>query len=347
VAKARKLAELYKRPLALFYLAQPPQAYDVLRDFRRLPGTFRRRESPELLWAVRQARHRRKVALDLLAARGQAAPVFSGSATIREDPEHLGARMRRFLGVSVDAQKEFGSPHEALRAWRDSVEARGVLIFQATRIDVQEMRALCLPEDRLPAILLNGADHPHGRIFSLLHELVHLYLARGGVLGEDGAKQLLPEDQRIEVFANAAAASALLPAHAFGRDPLVSSESPGSGWPDPVLAKLSKRFSVSREVIFRRLVTLGLSSDRLYEARRVQWEKEQRSKPRQKADGAPPVPVRVLSQVGRSFARIVLDSYSVGSITLLDLSDYLGMKPKWLPQFERQLAGGLVSRRGA
>src|SRR5438128_11903624 len=65
VPQLRKLANVYKRPLAVFYLAEPPKTFDAMHDFRRLPGEIAGRQSPELRRAIRQARLRRQVASDL------------------------------------------------------------------------------------------------------------------------------------------------------------------------------------------------------------------------------------------------------------------------------------------
>jgi len=339
VAKARDLAKLYRRPLALFFLNQPPNAYDLLRDFRRLPGTFRREESPSLLWAIRQARYRRQVALDLIREGNEDLPRFSGKTTLATKPEELGARMRRQLGISVEQQRRFHNPYEALNAWREALESNGVLVFQSSRISMKEMRAVCLPEDPLPAILLNGADHPHGRVFSLLHELAHLLLVRGGVIGTKEEKRLRPEDQQIEVFVNGSAGAALLPREDFLSDSLVVTQGESSEWPEDVLSKLSNRYSVSKEVILRRLVILGVAREEIYQRRKQDWEEAAKLKPERVQEGAPPVPVRTLSQVGKAFARLVLDSYHRGAITMNDVSNYFDMKPKWIPEFEQHMAG--------
>ena len=60
-AKLLDMADLYKRPVSLFYLKKPPKGWHPIQDFRRLPGTeggF----SPQLTYAIRQARERREVA---------------------------------------------------------------------------------------------------------------------------------------------------------------------------------------------------------------------------------------------------------------------------------------------
>ena len=65
IPQLRKLGRVYKRPLAVFYLPEPPKTFDALRDFRRLPAEMAGKQSPELAFEIRRARARREIALDL------------------------------------------------------------------------------------------------------------------------------------------------------------------------------------------------------------------------------------------------------------------------------------------
>lgn len=345
IAQTRVLAAYYRRPLALFYLREPPKTYDAVADFRRLPGTFRRQETPELLWAIRQARFRRQVAIDLTCHQGGKPQRFGEKATLDDPPEQTAFRLRHLLKISLPDQIKLRTPHEAFNTWREAVESLGIFVFQVSKIKLSEMRALCLPDDPFPVILLNSADHPHGRVFSLMHEMAHLLLARNGEVGNPSDMTIRPDDQRIEVFTNAVAAAALLPREDMLTDSLVTREHAQAQWPDDVLSKLSGKYSVSRETILRRLVTLGLASEQLYQERRNYWEMIGSLYPKEQAGGTPPVAIRVLSRVGRAFGQLVLDGYRRGAITLNDVSNYFDMKPKWLHEFEQHLAGSSFRQR--
>lgn len=87
VPQLRKAAEVYKRPLALFFLPAPPAPPDLPHDFRRLPGMEVPPLSPELLREMRRARRRRAVALELLAELDLPVPTFPLGAALREDAE--------------------------------------------------------------------------------------------------------------------------------------------------------------------------------------------------------------------------------------------------------------------
>src|SRR5262249_21467477 len=65
IPQLRKLAALFKRPLAVFYLREAPPRFEVMRDLRRLPGTGVRSYSPAVQLEIRAANERRELALEL------------------------------------------------------------------------------------------------------------------------------------------------------------------------------------------------------------------------------------------------------------------------------------------
>ncbi len=95
VNQLRTLAGIYKRPLAVFYLPAPPQDFEALRDYRRLPEATKPGESPELREEIRRALFRREVVLELADDWEDAPPDLEASASLSENPdERVGARIR-------------------------------------------------------------------------------------------------------------------------------------------------------------------------------------------------------------------------------------------------------------
>jgi transcriptional regulator with XRE-family HTH domain len=124
-AQLRKLARIYRRPLAAFYLPRPPAPLPALRDFRR--PAARRHLSPELRLAHREAVQRRELALELLREIGEAPRPFTLPATTDSDPEQTGGRLRAELGVTREQQVRWPSSGYARRAWGEACEKAGVL----------------------------------------------------------------------------------------------------------------------------------------------------------------------------------------------------------------------------
>jgi transcriptional regulator with XRE-family HTH domain len=213
IKQLRNLGRAYKRPIAVFYLPEPPRDFQVSRDFRRLPGQVAGLASPELRFEMRRAQNRREVAVELFELAGDNLPGFPLQATLADDTERVAREIREFLGVTYDAQIGWkpAPNYESFNNWRATLESAGILVFQVTEVDVHEVRGFSLTELPLPAIVINNKDSLSGRTFTMLHELAHILLRQGGVcdLYEDVPRP--PEEQSVEVFCNRVAAATLLP----------------------------------------------------------------------------------------------------------------------------------------
>ena len=72
------------------------------------------------------------------------------------------------------------------------------------------MRGFCIAQKPLPVIVVNPKDRPYGRIFTIMHELVHIGLGKS-VIQNTGIREGRPPDNPTEVFCNRAAAEVLVP----------------------------------------------------------------------------------------------------------------------------------------
>ena len=337
IPQLRKLAEVYKRPLSVFFLSEPPKGFDPQREFRRLPGVTPLNESSELRLALRSALFRREAARELYKTLGEQPLEMNASAGPDEDPDVVAQRVRDLLGVSWEEQLEWVSPYTALNGWREAINNFGVLVFQTGGVELEEMRGTGITHGPLPLILLNNADAPHGRIFTLLHEFIHIMFANGGHHTSVIEGNRLPEDQLLERASNRFAAATLMPKKEFLAE---LKKYPGvlSG-NNESLRRFANRIKVSAEAILRRLVSLRFVSSGLYRAKRREWqERPWFTGPR--ADGGPPIQVKVVSSLGRSFVSLVLEGYQRNAISSVDLSDFLGIKIKYLDR----VAGELQTR---
>ena len=338
IAQLRKLGEIYKRPLAVFFLQEPPKDFDAQREFRRLPGVTPQNESPGMRLALRTALFRREAARELYDQLGEEVPKFDAKAEPTESAETVGRRIREILGITWEAQLAWPSAHAALNEWRAAVERHGILVFQSGEMDVDEMRGISIPHGPLPVILLNSGDAPHGRIFTLLHEFAHILLTNAGHETSSLEGQRKPEDQRLERISNRFAAAALLP-----REPFLAEvrRYPGAAQGDEdSLRKLAlRRLKVSPEAILRRLVELGRAKTAVYRAMRLAWQKRPWYSAPQ-GEGGPPLEVRVIASAGRPFVSLVLDGYRRNAVSSSDVSDYLGMQLKFIGRLAKQLTPG-------
>ena len=191
----RKLAALFKRPLAVFYLPEPPRKFEVMRDLRRLPGTGPRQFTPALQLEIRAATERRELALDLAADLDEELPKFNLQAEITEDPELVGQRIRTALGVTDELQANWrdADGRTGFNAWRSRIEATGTFVFQTAAFSSEEASGFAIFADVSPVISVNRKDVLTRRTFSLLHEFAHLMVRVSGVSDLDTDERRPPD----------------------------------------------------------------------------------------------------------------------------------------------------------
>jgi Zn-dependent peptidase ImmA (M78 family)/DNA-binding XRE family transcriptional regulator len=333
IVQLRKAAEVYKRPLAVFYLPAPPSDVDVLHDFRKLPTGMQLTYSSELLFEIRRAYHRRKIAIELFEGlEGEVPEPLSLRASIKDDPDEVAATIREYLGISFSQQLGWKDQYQALNAWRGAIEAKNALVFQVSKIDVAEMRGFSIAAQPLPVIALNISDSPYARVFTLIHELTHI------LIREDGVCDLRDDQGGIEVFCNAVAGAVLVPQSWFMALPEVQNRKSQS-WVDEEIHVLANRLSVSRQVLLRRLLTFKLISQSTFAAKQALYEEQAKAALAKKTNIIVTQPTKVLAASGKLFSRLVITGYQREKITGADVSDYLSMRLKHLPALEENVFG--------
>jgi Zn-dependent peptidase ImmA (M78 family)/transcriptional regulator with XRE-family HTH domain len=346
IPQLRKMAALFRRPLALFYLPEPPRKFEVMRDLRRLPGSGPRQFSSALQLDIRAASERRELALDLAIDLDEELPKFSLKAEITEDPEIVGKRIRDALGVTDELQNHWRDVdgRAGFNAWRGRIEATGTLVFQTTAIASEEASGFAISADTSPVISVNRKDALTRRTFSLLHEFAHLMVHVSGVSDLETDEKRPPEDQRIEVFCNQVAAAALMPKESLlGQRGVAEQGSRSERWTDDQIGDLARRFNVSREAILRRLLTFDRTTNAFYTRKRAQYIAEyqaHRARQREQTkDIKRNMPTETVSHFGKPLVRMLLNNYWQDRMTLSAISGYLGLKVKHIPNLAK--AAGL------
>jgi Zn-dependent peptidase ImmA (M78 family) len=329
-----KMADVYKRPLGVFFLPQPPAEEAALPDLRRFDASSRPKLSPELRLAIRSARLKRQTALELARELEQSPPVFIESASLTDDPEDVAERLRHRLGVG--AERVSGDARKHFNRWRRALEEAGVLVFQAEKIGLNEMRGFSVTERPLPVVVVNIKDAVSARNFSLFHEAAHI------LLGSDGLCNFEEEDhssqrQRVEFFCNQVSGATLVPGEVL----LGLPETPKRLVPDlpeEVSARLARVFGVSQEVILRRLVTLHRLPLPFYLKKREEFQRRYSASSRQEGGFAPPSTMAVATN-GRLFTGLILDAYSEEKIGTSDVLEFLGVRAKHLNKIRKTIEG--------
>lgn len=339
IAQLRNYAAATKRPLAVFYLSEPPRQFAALHDFRAGVGASGLPSmTPQLAFEIRKAYDRREWALELTSDLQVKPASFDVTLTPREDVEVAAERIRRALGVRIEMQSQWRIENEAFREWRALLERAGILTFQATDLELSEARGFSISLRPFPAITVNIKDAYRGRIFTLLHEVTHIALNDGGICDLDEGPHRTGGAQ-IESFCNRVAGAILFPRTELLNTPEVLNHRAGDpGWSDTEIAALSRRFGGSREALLIRLLSLGRTTERFYYKKRDAYKEEYAKWRDQRKEGFAPPHVVSLSSAGPLFTTLVMENFNREHITASDVADYLRVRIKHLPEIQRDFA---------
>jgi Zn-dependent peptidase ImmA (M78 family) len=334
--QAQRLAKATYTPFGQLYLAAPPEDRLPIPDFRTVGDAEMRRPSPNLIDVLDDTLQRQAWFREYLRADREEPLGFVGSLEIATPIAQAADRVRAVVAFDLGARAQARTWEEALTLQIEKIELSGVLVMRSgivrnnthRPLAVEEFRGFALADPIAPLIFLNGRDALAAQMFTLAHELVHLFLGATGVSNLDRTYSL---DKPEERFCNQVAAELLVP-HAELR----------AIWPEAQgerdrLAWLVQRFKVSSLVMLRRLSDLGLidqaSFDRLYgnEVARFRAAAEARS-----SGGDFYRTQRTRS--GRRFARALIASTLEGRTPYREAFRLLGIsKSGTFNEFARQL----------
>lgn len=205
VAQLRKAADVYKRPLGVFFLPRPPEGFETLRDFRRILGSEAAEWSAGLHDEYRRAHAQREALLEIAELDGSGPSRAWRLTSLPDDEERIAAAARAALEAA--APLSYPTPgadgYRHLGYWIGALEQLGVLVTQTRggQVETGEMRAFSLYFDDVPVVTLNGADWPRGRLFSAMHEYAHLLLHTSGLCDTTTDTRAVTADRRLEARA--------------------------------------------------------------------------------------------------------------------------------------------------
>ena len=205
-------------PFGYLFLPAPPEERMPIPDFRTIHGEVRR-PSPDLIDTI-HAMQRRSAWLREDRIECEAAPVdVVGSARLTDDPEAVGREMRRIVGIGDGWASGMRTWMDAVGELRTAIDGIGVMAVingvvgnnTYRKLDVEEFRGFSLCDEYAPLIFVNGADAKSAQMFTLAHELAHVWLGQPGE-GLSGFENISPGGTAVETFCDRAAAEFLLPA---------------------------------------------------------------------------------------------------------------------------------------
>ena len=216
IAQADKLAAITYTPLGYLYLSEPPDEPLPIRDFRTRGDALPRRPSPNLLDTIYQMQRRQNWMRDDLIEGGADPLEFVGAYNLMNDHTEIAAAMRAALGLANGWAEEIDTWSEALGYLRTRSDEAGILVVSngvvgnnnRRKLDPAEFQGFALVDEYAPLVFVNAADFKTAQMFTLAHEVAHLFVGEEGLSLFD---RLLPVDHSTERFCNRVAAEFLVP----------------------------------------------------------------------------------------------------------------------------------------
>ena len=323
IAQLRKIANLYKFPISVFFLAVVPNNFSVMKDFRHLPDYMSAKFSRQLQLEVRRAQQRREMAIELQSSLVDEVTSFEKKISLDVDVKNTALKIRKFLNLDINKQRKWTDSRIAFKEIRHLIENKGILVFEIDNVDIKEMRGFAIAEKIMPVIAINRKDSFNGRIFSLLHEFVHILLGKGGISNTSYYDDI---EEKVEVFCNKLAAEILVPSSFILVNPNIKQGK--QRYSDSEIYAIAKSFSVSEEVILRRLLSLEKITSSFYKEKRedlIEIYKINTSKTKSNRDYKRNIPQQTITGLGVPFISFAIDNFNADKITLNDLSNILGV----------------------
>jgi Zn-dependent peptidase ImmA (M78 family) len=331
--------EVYKRPLAMFFMPNPPDEPRAQAEFRSLPDADLSHLSRETTLLIRKARASQSALIELYGDRNPVAEPNWRAVKVnpRGDVVQQAALVRQALGVGLDDIRRQPDDDSALKLWRRAIERGGIHVFKES-FKQRELSGFCLWHPEFPVILINNSTTKTRQVFSLLHELAHVLCDRSGISRFDdrGINELSPPDRAVERFCNALAGEVLVPMADFA---VVAGAIAPDRASDEQFGALAARYHISRSVILRRFVERGAATMDFYLAKDREWAEQ-----RHEAGGAGGSYYNTQgAYLSEQFLREVVSRYKRRLLTKAEAADLIGVKPRNFERFEDLVLRGAAA----
>lgn len=239
-------------PIGYFFLAEPPVERLPIPDFRTVGGARLQQPGPDLLDTIHLCQQRQEWYREFARTIGEPPLAFAGAAAVTSEVIETAERIRHSLGFDLEERQRMPTWTDALRRFIELADSAGVMVMVSgvvgsnnrRKLDPDEFRGFALADPVAPLVFINGSDTKAAQMFTLAHELAHIWLGQSAV---SDAQPVQIDGNAVERWCNAVAAELLVPLAVF-RDEY-----------DPradlrlETDRLARRFKVSTLVILRRM----------------------------------------------------------------------------------------------
>ncbi|WP_232731941.1 ImmA/IrrE family metallo-endopeptidase [Confluentibacter lentus] len=342
IRQAQTLAKAYKRPFALFFLPEIPRDFQPLQDFRKSGSKTLTTSS---IFIIREIQQKQAWISDVYSENHEEKLSFVGRFSIKDNPQVVAKDILDTLKINPSLYKT----ENPIKEWIDAAEKNGVFVSRTSfihsrlKLDSEELQGFAIADYLAPFIFLNSDDWNAPQLFTLVHELAHIWIAETGISNEV-EPNLKHKDKfhPVELFCNEVAANALMPKETVFSFDISSFQNSKD------IFKIAKQLGVSSFALLVRALNLNIISTPTYQKLKKQADidyaqylkKEAEKKEKQKEKDKPGGPNYFLLQLNRNsrlFTQTVLDAFRGGFIEPTLASNLLNVQVNKFQKLESQL----------
>ena len=335
--QAKKIAKTLHVPFGYLYLSNPPSDELPIPDLRTVATNQRTPLSPSFMEVLNDALRKQDWYREFRKSQGEEKLPFVGRYDMKTNPDVVAADIASTIGIDDALRFEVANWEGFLSQFIDRCERQNILVLRNSvvkndnrrHLSEKEFRGFAISDAFAPLIFLNGSDARAAQIFTLAHELVHLWIGQSGISNLVlTSKRSNPE---IEKYCNAVAAEILVPRDLFNIHWVINKSA------EKNLAPLSKRFRVSNLVILKRAYDFGHISWDVY----VRLYRQHERRYANKNDGGPGFYAVIAGRSSKRLMANLLASVMEGKTTYRDGAAILAVNPAYL----RKIVSNQNSRR--
>lgn len=342
IRQAQILAKAYKRPLAIFFLPEIPNDFQPLQDFRKAGS---KELSTASLFIIREVQQKQSWIREIKIENNEEVIPFVGRFTLKDNPAIVAQDILNTLNINP---LNYNTNNPILE-WIDKAESKGIFISRTSfihsrlKLDSSEIQGFAIADKYAPFIFINSDDWNAPQLFTIVHELAHIWIAETGISNEiELSFKEVNDYNPIELFCNEVAANALIPKEFIEN---LDSKVFSNG---KEVFKNARIIGVSSFAFLVRALNLKIISFRTYKRLKKdadfefsaflkrETERKAKQKLKEKASG-PSYYLLQLNRNGRLFTQIVLDAFHGGYIEPTQASNLLNVKINKFPKLEAQM----------
>jgi Zn-dependent peptidase ImmA (M78 family)/DNA-binding XRE family transcriptional regulator len=329
-----ELAKITRIAFGFLFLSHPPKQTLPIADFRCRDSIAPPAPSDELLEVIYDAQRKQNWYREYLISIGNQPVPFVGKCSNKTPVKDTASDIRKTLHIGPALAAQTKRWEETIKLTIEAAEKNGILVlrtgyagsFTGRKLDVDEFQGFSLCDSYAPLIFVNGADYYAAQIFTIAHEIAHIWIGETGLSILD---RTYSKGTDVENYCNAVAAEVLLPLDEIRAAWHRAGESASE------INRLSDKYKASRIVVARRAKDAGLVSDEEF----VSYYKQIVAQIKKASGGT--YYQNEHNKHSRIFSAALIQETLAGRVNQREAMDFLGIKKEaTFKKFANSLEGG-------